>query len=436
MKNRQKILVMVFALAAIFFLSFPLYAENINTYLPEKLQEFLKISGELRYRFELRDDFDFNESIDDEQDIHLLRTRLNFDANFTDNLRAFVQLQDARILESEFPFTPAARDSLDLRQGYLDFKDLFLKGLTIRVGRQELSYGDQRLLGGFNWSNLANNFDAVKLIYQKGDYTIDAFVSRKVIADSHNFNKWDTNDALYGLWAVYKGFPKHTFNFYYFLRDANKPITFRTTKNKMTENTIGFLLKGKDLNNFDYTLQYAYQFGDYGNLDIKAWALIAILGYTFEHPWSPRLALEYNHASGDESSTDNERNTFDNLFPTNHLHYGYLDRASLQNLNNYRFQASIKPTKKLYLQTDAHFLFLDESADSYYNVARKVARTAATPDVDKFLGTDLDFIAKYTLRQDLKLLLGYSHFFTGGFLRDTGANDDANYFYAQTIFNF
>ncbi len=65
--------------------------------------------------------------------------------------------------------------------------------------------------------------------------------------------------------------------------------------------------------------------------------MVAIVGYTFDHAWRPRIGFEFDYASGDRDSTDNKRRTFDNLYPTNHLFYGYMDFVSLQNFNDYRF---------------------------------------------------------------------------------------------------
>ena len=38
--------------------------------------------------------------------------------------------------------------------------------VTLKVGRQELSYGDERLVGAFDWNNIGRVFDAAKLRYE------------------------------------------------------------------------------------------------------------------------------------------------------------------------------------------------------------------------------------------------------------------------------
>ncbi|WP_254447683.1 alginate export family protein [Sphingomonas sp. ID1715] len=47
-------------------------------------------------------------------------------------------------------------------------------------------------------------------------------------------------------------------------------------------------------------------------LPVRAWFAHASLGYTFAHPWQPRLTFEYDHASGDRPG--GAYNRFDSLF--------------------------------------------------------------------------------------------------------------------------
>ena len=60
----------------------------------------------------------------------------------------------------------------------------------------------------------------------------------------------------------------------------------------------------------------------------------------------PRVGLEYSYASGDGNAADNKQGAFQNLFPTNHLHYGYMDAFSWSNIHNIALHLSAKPTGK------------------------------------------------------------------------------------------
>ena len=90
----------------------------------------------------------------------------------------------------------------------------------------------------------------------------------------------------------------------------------------------------------------AKQFGNSGRLDVDAQMAVGIIGYTFPVGWKPRASFEFDYASGDNDSSDGDRETFDNLHPTNHLFYGYMDFVSLQNINNYHFNLRPIPIKE------------------------------------------------------------------------------------------
>ena len=421
----------------------------IQDYLPKGLKEKLKVSMEMRYRLEGRKDFDFSQRADTgataTDTFHLLRTRLMLDGNISDSLRAFVQLQDSRIWDSAPAnrFSTTFRDEFDLRQAYVDFKlkaiSETLKALTLRAGRQELSYGDERLVGGFDWSNVTQSFDGAKLTYADKNLTVDGFLSEKVNIDKGNPNHWyDDNEGFHGLYATYKGINKHTFDLYYLYRNTSEPVTFGAGgTRKLNESTLGMRIRGDKVNNFDYTLESAYQFGKFGSQDVSAYAVIALAGYTLpKFPWTPRIGLEWDFATGDKDPTDNERNTFDNLWPTNHKFYGYIDFVSLQNINAYNLKLNLSPTKKLSLQGDYWMFYLDKTGDAAYNAARGTLRAASPGAGSGELGSELDFLAKYNFNKNINLLGGVSHFFAGTFLARTGANDDADFFYLQSTLKF
>src|SRR5204863_880896 len=106
------------------------------------------------------------------------------------------------------------------------------------------------------------------------------------------------------------------------------------------------------------------------SLNHEAYAAFIAGGYTWtESKFTPRMGLEYNFASGDSSPTDGKHGTFENLFPTNHKFYGFMDAFSLQNIHNLRLTASVKPLPRLTLTADYHAFWLADTSDSVYTVA-------------------------------------------------------------------
>lgn len=141
--------------------------------------DWLKMGAEGRYRLEYRSDFDFNGSSDA---FHLTRFRLNGELKPLENMRLFAQAQDSRIYESDFKGEAARalfENRFDLRQGYVELNHFWVDPLKIIVGRQELVYGEERLVGAFNWGNVAQTFDALRLVYETDAARVDLFPRKK-----------------------------------------------------------------------------------------------------------------------------------------------------------------------------------------------------------------------------------------------------------------
>ncbi len=429
---------------------------DAGKYINEHLPEWVNVDVQLRHRYSWKDNADFDDGVDDGKGKHEWRGRLSIALMPMENLKLFYQLQDSRISHDSKLSTSVAgfQDFADTRQLYLQVTDIasFLNvdsniDYGVRLGRQELSYGAQRLVGGFNWSNVAQTFDAGKVMlrFDDLDLTVDGFGGTKTPnnapREADGFFDGSTHDLLAGYYATYKGVENMTIEQYLLHRKTNKNITYRPgTTGELDITTIGGRFKGKIADtHFDYELEGAAQFGDHNSLDVESKMAVAILGYTFDHDWKPRFAFEFDYGSGDTNSSDQTQGTFDNLFPTNHLHFGYMDLASLQNINNYRLQLTAKPTKKLAMQADLHFIFLDTAKDSLFNAGRSAKRTATGNGTgETHVGNELDLKAKYKVTKYANVLVGYSHFWAGDFLHESGsgAQDDGDYFYIQSLLNF
>ena len=72
--------------------------------------------------------------------------------------------------------------------------------LSLKVGRQELSYGDERLVGAFDWNNIGRVFDAAKLRWQNPWFGADFFSGRVIIPDDNNFNMPNDYDWFSGVY--------------------------------------------------------------------------------------------------------------------------------------------------------------------------------------------------------------------------------------------
>jgi len=353
---------------------------------------------------------------------------------------------------------------MDLHQAFFTLGNHKEFPVSLKLGRQELSYGDERLVGAFAWNNIGRVFDAVKARWQHEAFVAEAFSSKVVLPDDNNFNLWNDYNVFSGLHVSTKKIPKQLTEVYFFARNEDVGVAtanpgavlpFQTAAPAARNiYTIGTRLKSNpgELGNWDYTVEAAYQFGDWrattNSIDHSAFAFAANVGYTFaDTAGKPRISLEYAYASGDSDPTDGTHETFDNLYPTNHKFYGYMDFFSWQNLHDVRGSISIKPTTALSLALEGHLFWAADTADNIYN-AGGVARGAGAnptgfgrnPNYDSYLGAEVDVVAGYALNKFTSLESGYGHFFTGDYIDQTwqgaGGSKDADWFYVQAVVKF
>src|SRR5262245_21792564 len=129
--------------------------------LPTNLfsQPGLNISGELRIRGEGRQNADFDSQLGDQSVFIAQRSRATLHWQFPSQIQAVLQIQDSRLWGEEGS-TNRALNSTDLHQGYFDVEKLFGKSLLLRAGRQQLAFGNERLVGKNDWDKIGRAFDA------------------------------------------------------------------------------------------------------------------------------------------------------------------------------------------------------------------------------------------------------------------------------------
>jgi len=360
-------------------------------------------------------------------------------------------------------------DTIDLHQAYVTIGNHKEFPLSLKLGRQELSYGEERLVGAFGWNNIGRVFDAAKVRWQNEWFGADFFASRVVIPEDGRFNVNNDYDWFSGIYASTTKIPKHTLDLYFFARNASQEAIAAEPSPQVPQPsardiyTIGLRFKSLpgQLGHWDYTIETAGQFGDYRDqrlgatserLDHEAFMAVVQGGYTFADAWAtPRLGLEYSYAFGDSNPTNHTHDTFENLFPTNHKFYGYMDFISLQNLHDVRGIFQLKPHPRVSLAIEGHGFWLADTHDNFYNVGGAprggIAGTPAgngygiNANYSSFVGTELDVIAGWAVTRYAQLEFGYGHFFVGDYVQQslsapTHGSRDADYFYAQLNVNF
>jgi len=383
-----------------------------------QLPSWVRLGVEYRGRLEGPMGIGFAE---DREDLYWLnRFRVTAKFSIQPWLSAVVQGQDARVEGRNGPTAGAPfRDQFDLRLAHADVGAFERSRAAVRVGRQELAFGDQRLVGHVNWLNTARSFDAVRGVFRRDKLRVDTFAASVIAMQPDEFNQSGDGNYFYGADAPLAILPfGGVLEPYEFVRSTRGQRSDAGALDTLVSSTTGVRLAGKLSPLIDYNVEAAIQRGSLGTDDIAAWAGHWTIGRTVP---AGRIAYrvfgEYNYASGDEMPADGQRGTFDQLYPTPHDKYGLADQVGWKNIHHLRTGVEFKPQPRLALAGGYHSFWLASSRDALYNAGGAVVARIPGGTADRHVGQELDVQATYTPSPRIQLHGGYSHLFTGAFLK-------------------
>jgi hypothetical protein len=425
-------------------------------YVPfnEKGDWYASFGGQARYRYELYNNANFGAGPQDNDGYSLTRLLAHADVHLGPAVRGFFQARAAMIDGRNGGPRPTDSDEFDLQQGFVDLKLPLPFGaegssVTFRGGRQELVYGAQRLIGALDWANVQRTFDGGKAIVQfSKTHSLDLFWVHPVIVENEepnptnghsNFGGAYDTIGLPGVFGKAANSKLDVYGLFLVRTDGAYP---NEAGNDEDRYTIGarFNTTPKP---FDLDVEADYQFGTFGSGDISAWAFAVEGGYTFAAaPMTPRLFVGFDSASGDQTPGDGHLQTFNQLFPTGHPFFGYIDVVGRQNIIDVHPGAEITPlhdkrwAKKVTLRGEYHTFWRESGEDALYNDAGAVQRADVAGVDDLSVGSALDFLLNWQIDRHAATYFGYSHFFAGDFIEKTGPSQDIDFFYAAITYTF
>jgi len=113
-----------------------------------------------------------------------------------------------------------------------------------------------------------------------------------------------------------------------------------------------------------------------------------------------------------------------------------MDLFSWQNMHNPELKFNVKPCKEVGLEADFNWFWLANTNDAWYRSNGTTRVRPITPGAPNYVGAELDILMTFQPVKPLVIWVGYSHFFTGGYVSATGPSDDADFGYAQATINF
>jgi hypothetical protein len=373
----------------------------------------------------------------------LFRTRVFGDLWYRDQFRAYVEFISAQSIDQELTPLPIDRNYADFLNLFVDVKiaEIDSKPAYVRLGRQEVLLGSQRLLSSPDWATTRRSFDGVRAFRQGEKFDVDVFYLSPVKVSRNQLDSHDNNQNFAGSWFTYRP-EKGTFlDFYYlFLDNTNKSTpsvgaaAFPLAVAPYNVHTIASRYSG-DKNNFLWDVEAMLQLGERGASDTLAGAATIGGGYNFKcAPMNPTVWIYYDYASGDRSPNANDYNTFNQLFPFGHYYFGFLDLVGRQNIQDLNLHLYLYPTKWITFNTQFHHFRLDSAHDALYSAGGVPLRIDPTGTSSKDVGNELDFTLNFHLGAHSDVLIGWSKLWAGEFIRNTGSDRDPELLYL--MYNF
>ena len=321
---------------------------------------------------------------------------------------------------------------LDIKQGFIVFREVGGKPVDVEAGRLYMSYGDQRTIGGLEWVDQGRAYDGVRGRYGASKFYLDVFAIKvRETAPLVDDDQWVA--GLYGgtdEWLDWLDVEVYALWF-----ADQMGMAGETALGDTGFIAFGFRFHGKS-DSLDYSVHATLQAGEVNGDDLMAFGFAGIIGFTLEDTaWKPRFALEFDLATGDDNPADGDQGALQTLFPTNHMYYGFADVVGWSNMMDIRVTVSAHPSSQWKVQLDVHYFRVLEEQGAWVNAGGGVIRTGA-PGISSDLGTEVDITIVWKPSKPLSFLFGYSIFMPGGFVEDTGASPTTHFGYLQTRVTF
>jgi hypothetical protein len=389
----------------------------------------LALNYEWRFRYESRTD-GFGATPDIATG--LMRTRISLTYAPAQWLKFSGMVQDSRAFWYGGRAPNSVRDTADLQEGYVQIAGKSGPGVT--VGRQMLVYGEGRLIGIGQWSNVSRTFDAARAYYRGSRGRIEFLFASPVQVRTDEFNTPVLGQRLWGPYATWQA-GKQTVEGYILRRDQNRPGGF-TGGNRADGtdsahvNTYGARAAGPLPDAMKYSVEIAAQTGRVGTAEHRAAAWYAGIGRRWEVANRPLdLWGEFKYASGTGNPADASRtSTFDPLFPSNHDKFGHQDLFGWRNFRGLKAVATYAPWKDVTLNLFFNDSWLASRRDALYSSAGRAIAQSVSGDAGRHIGKEVDLFGSYRF-ESFTFGAGFGRLFAGEFVRRAAPGASPNYLY-------
>jgi hypothetical protein len=384
---------------------------------------YLSTGGEIRYQYFFIKNEDWGDAAKDKDGFLFSRFLVHTDLHSGNNFRLFLQLQGSMANGKASGTSAVDENPLDLHQAFVDVSN-HSKNATIRLGRQEFSYGSQRLISVRELPNNRQAFDAAKAIFLFPKANLDVFYSRYVGAKKGFFD--DVSDRGVNFWGAYftkRNIPILKNADLYYLGLSKENAAFNDSAGKERRHSFGSRIwsNGKS---WKYDFEGVYQFGNFTGKKISAWTLSSNVSYKFSGTrYQPEFGIKMEIISGDQQKGDDELGTFNPLFPKG-AYFGLAALIGPANLMDVHPSLGLELIKgKLTWTTDYDIFWRHSINDGLYTPNVSLIYPSGN-STNRFIGKQLATDFSFNPNRFLLIRVEATWFDTGPYLKDVSSGHD------------
>jgi len=344
------------------------------------------------------------------------RSRLNF--NFgKEKIKTKLTVQNIRTWGDVATTATADKNGIKVFEAWGEYD--FNTKWSARLGRQLISYDNQRILGEIDWAQQGQSHDAAVISFHPKNHQLD--LGFALNADAENVvaptTPYTTNyKAMQYAW-YHTQFSKVNMSLL-LLNTAYEFAKTITTTEVDYKQTFGTYLSYKE-NKWDLNLGLYGQSGKSSDYNVNAYYAGANLCYSVTDKF--KVGLGYELLSGkDQNDTSTDFKSFTPLFGTNHGFNGFMDYFYVGNHKN-SVGLSDSFLKLNYTQNKWQFNLIPHVFS-----APNTVLDASNAKMDSYLGTEIDFTTSYALQKDVVASAGYSQMFGSSTLESLKGGDAGN----------
>jgi hypothetical protein len=364
-------------------------------------QEF-EASLQIRPRFEFRNGY--KTLLENEQDPATFvsqRTRLNL-GFLNENLQVKFSLQNIRVWGDVPLLTTSDKNGIGVFEAW--GKYYVSPTMGFKLGRQVLSYNNQRILGEVDWAQQGQSHDAALLqFFPSKNHTLDLGVAINSEKEELNKNAYQVNNyknMQFGWYNIKTGSSEISF----LLLNAGYETETSTTKREVQYmQTWGSFYQFSN-NKWNGNIAAYGQSGEKNGSSLSAWYSGVNLNYKVTTTLRLGAGAEYLTGT-DMGNTSEDLNSFTPLFGTNHGFNGYMDYFYVGNHQNSVGLIDVF-TKFSYSKGKFGFTIMPHFFASEADIKDPESIT-----MDKYLGTEIDLAGTITLSKSASVAFGYSQMF-------------------------